>query len=133
MNEIADRLHELSLSVSVPLELPELEDIVLVEEQLMIGLPADFREFLMEVGDVVYGSVEPVTIMDASVHTYLPEVTALAWDRGIPRDLIPVCAVDENYYCVAEDGEISYWENFQQSEQQWNDIWEWARDIWLND
>ncbi len=135
MNDISHRLHKLNLAVSVPLKLPELDDIVLVEEQLMMGLPADFRAFLMSVGDVVYGAIEPVTVTDAYAHNYLPEVAALAWDRGIPRDLIPICVMGENYYCIADDGEISYWENFQQSHQQsdqhWNDIWAWAEAVWL--
>lgn len=55
-----------------------------IEEQLLINLPFELREFLLKVSDVVYGRLEPVTVTDPQSHTYLPEVTAVAWDLGLP-------------------------------------------------
>lgn len=132
MNEIADALREQAVEVSVPLEKPEIEDIVEVEEQILIGLPAEMREFLMEVSDIVFGSIEPVTVMDPQSHTYLVEVTATAWDLGLPRHLIPICQVGEAYYCIENDGEISFWDNGEFSEDSWDSIWNWAEYVWLN-
>jgi hypothetical protein len=43
-----------------------------IEEQLFINIPFVFREFLLTVSDVVYGSLEPVTVTDPQSHTYLP-------------------------------------------------------------
>ncbi len=131
MNEIADKLQQNNIPVSVPSILPEIDDIILVEEQLLIGLPYEFREFLMAVGNVVYGTIELVSIMDPASHNYLPEIASIAWDKGIPRDLVPICETTKGYYCIAEDGEISYWENLNPTEQVWSSIWDWAENIWL--
>ncbi len=132
MEDIVEALRENSLKVSVPLELPEIEDIVLVEEQILIGLPTEMREFMLELGDVIYGSIEPVTVMDPQSHTYLTEVAATAWDLGIPRHLIPICQCGEKYYCIEDDGEISLWENAENTEETWDSIWSWVEDVWLN-
>ena len=91
MEEIIEQLREANEPVPVPLELPDEDQIVEIEEQLFIDIPFVFREFLLTVSDVVYGSLEPVTVTDPQSHTYLPDVAANAWDSGVPRDLIPLC------------------------------------------
>jgi len=132
MNEIADELRERAVDISVPLEKPEIEDIVKVEEQILIGLPAEMREFMMEVSDIVYGTIEPVTVMDPQSHTYLVEVAATAWDLGLPRHLIPICETNDGYYCIENDGEISFWNHTDFSDETWDSIWQWAERVWLN-
>jgi len=132
MNEVADALREQAVTVSVPLEKPEIEDIIEVEEQILIGLPAEFREFLIEVSDIIYGTIEPVTVMDSQSHTYLTEVAATAWDLGVPRHLIPICQTGDDYYCIDSTGEICFWQDADFSEQSWDSIWQWAEEVWLN-
>ena len=72
MQEMIDELREVAEQVPVPLELPEHDQVVDAQEQILMPLPADFREFLMEASDVIYGTLEPVTAADPSSHTYLP-------------------------------------------------------------
>ncbi len=55
MEDVIEKLRELNEPVPVPLELPEEELLVEIEEELLIGIPAEFREFLLLVSDVVYG------------------------------------------------------------------------------
>jgi hypothetical protein len=132
MERIIDELRRRSEKVPVPLELPDMDDIIDAEEQLFISLDGACREFLLAVSDVVYGSLEPVTVADPNSHTYLPEVAATAWSLGVPRDLIPICEKQGNYYCADENGEIVFWENGELSDEQpWKDIWEWAEWVWL--
>ena len=87
----------------------------------------------MTVSDVVYGHLEPVTASDPHSHTYLPEVTATAWDLGLPRHLVPVCYDAPVYYAVDEDGEVFAWDEETQEmlDETWESVWHWARDIWL--
>ncbi|WP_339671127.1 SMI1/KNR4 family protein [Dasania marina] len=131
MDEIIEALRSANELVPLPLELPDEETLVEIEEQLFVALGADFKDFLLNVSDVVYGSLEPVTAADPNSHTYLPEVAAIAWDRGLSRELLPVCESGEGYYCIDEVGKISYWENGELSEQTWNHIWDWAQEVWL--
>lgn len=133
MEEIIEELRERSESVPVPLELPEEELLVEIEEQLFINMPFGLREFLLTVSDVVFGRLEPVTVTDPQSHTYLPEVAAYAWDIGVSRELIPICAQGDDYYCIEEDGTVVYWEaaSGELTDESWETIWHWARDVWL--
>jgi|SRR5690554_2149813 len=132
VEEIIDRLRECHQSIPVPLELPDENQLVIVEEELLISIPRPMRKFLLQVSDVVYGSLEPVTAADPHLHTYLPEVAALAWSEGVPRHLIPLCEVDNNYYCVDPDGEVLYWRDGELSDENWPSVWHWVEEVWLD-
>ncbi|WOG26568.1 SMI1/KNR4 family protein [Endozoicomonas sp. 8E] len=131
MEDVIDELREGAVEVPTPLELPDEDEIIEAEEQLLIPIPSDFREFLLQVSDVVYGSMEPVTIKDPYSHTYLPEVAAIAWDQGVPRDLLPLCEHNGNFYCVSAEGEVGLWTEGDLSEVTWPSVWHWAKDVWL--
>src|SRR6218665_701840 len=133
MEEVIDELRELNEKVPVPLELPDEELLVEIEEQLLISIPFEFREFLLKVSDVVYGRLEPVTVTDPQSHTYLPEVASVAWSLGLPRELIPLCEADGGYYCVELDGTVLYWEGDEEdlTDDSWDSVWKWAREVWL--
>ncbi len=131
MEEVIEQLRELNQSVPIPLELPTHEDLVEAEELLLIQLPRDYKFFLQEVGDVIYGSLEPCTVSDSQLHTYLPDVTAQAWDLGLPRHMIPICENQGDYYAITPDGEIQLWENGDFADEIWDSVWHWARDVWL--
>jgi len=134
MEEVIEQLRELNEPVPVPLELPEEETLVEIQEQILIHLPLELREFLLTVSDVVYGRLEPVTASDPQSHTYLPEVTATAWDLGVPRHLVPLCEDHGNYYVVQEDGIVLLWEAETgeiNEDESWDSVWHWCRDVWL--
>ncbi|RJG12790.1 SMI1/KNR4 family protein [Pseudomonas cavernicola] len=133
MEEVIDELRELNEPVPVPLELPDEELLVEIEEQLLINIPFEFREFLLKVSDVVYGRLEPVTVTDPQSHTYLPEVASVAWSLGLPRELIPLCEDHGNYYCVELDGTVLLWDGDEEdlTDESWDSVWKWAREVWL--
>ncbi len=133
MEEVIEQLRELNEPVPVPLELPDEELLVEIEEQLLINLPFELREFLLKVSDVVYGHLEPVTVTDPHSHTFLPEVAAVAWDLGVPRDLVPLCQDGRDYYLVDGEGEVLLWDGDEEelTDESWDSVWHWARDVWL--
>ena len=131
MEDVIDELRERAEGVPTPLRLPDDDELTSIEEELLIPLPGDLREFLLQVSDIIVGSLEPVTVTDCQAHTYLPEVAAEAWAAGIPRYLIPICQDGLNYYCISEDGQISLWIENEESDQVWSSIWQWAKEIWL--
>ncbi|MDD7804919.1 MAG: SMI1/KNR4 family protein [Endozoicomonas sp. (ex Botrylloides leachii)] len=131
MEDIIEALRENALDVPTSIPLPNEDDLVNVEEEILIPLPYDLREFLLQVSDVVYGSLEPVTITDPHAHTHLPEVASQAWSIFVPRHLIPICQEGNSYYCISADGEICHWSQEGQSEQTWSSIWQWASNVWL--
>lgn len=132
MEDIIEALIEGSEAVPIPLTLPDDELLVEIEEQILISLPSEYKEFLLEVSNVIYGSIEPATVTDSQSHTYLPELAAFAWDIGLSRELIPICQVGNDYYCIEQDGTVVFW--FQQNidEESWDSIWQWAKEVWLD-
>ena len=134
MEEILEQLQDAAQSSAWGLEKPEHDQTVAAEEQILLPFPRDFREFLLETGDLLVGTLEPGVVADASAHNYLPELAANAWDVGVPRHLIPFCQLPgraNSYYCVDPDGEIQLWHGARQSDESWETIWYWARDVWL--
>jgi hypothetical protein len=136
LDDVIELLREVSEDVPVPLELPDEDLLVEIEEQLLLALPDDLRYYLLEASDLIVGTLEPVTVADARSHTYLPEVAAQAWNDGMPRHLLPVCQRDDGYYCISEDGEIRYWNGHKLGKdpdgaKEWPSLWDWAREVWL--
>lgn len=131
MDEIIQALRERNEDVPTPLDLPTEEDLVDVEERLFITLPLEYRDFLLSVSDVVFGSVEPATAADPHSHTYLPEIAAEAWDRGLPRHMVPICRDGRGFYCIDPDGGVHLWQDKKFVSRQWESIWTWTLEIWL--
>ena len=132
MEELIERLRELNEPVPVLLELPDEDTLVEIQEQILIHLPFELREYLLKASDVVYGHLEPVTASDPQSHTYLPEVAFRAWDEGLPRYLVPLCEERGRYYAVDPEGQVLLWEDGELSEeQQWDSVWDWVADVWL--
>lgn len=131
MDEIIEELRALNVEVLSPLELPDDEDILDVESQLFVTIDGDFRDFLLTVSDVICGSLEPVTVADPNFHTYLPEVAAVAWDQGLSREMLPLCEADGGYYCVDMEGQVSFWQDGEYSDDSWEHVWLWVQDVWM--
>jgi hypothetical protein len=131
MEEILELLREHNQPVPVPLELPDEDLLVEIEEELLLPIPRDMRTYLLEASDVIYGSLEPVTVTDSHAHTYLPEVAAMAWSLGVPRYLLPLCESHGNYYCVEPEGEVLFWRDGDLTDESWPSVWHWVREVWL--
>ncbi|MCL6417512.1 SMI1/KNR4 family protein [Aestuariirhabdus sp. Z084] len=131
MEEVIDELRERAETVPFPVELPTEDELVEVEEQILIPIPFAMRQYLLNASDVVYGSLEPVTASDPQLHTYLPEVAALAWSLGLPREYIPLCEDKGRYYAVDEGGEVLLWSEDGIAEERWETVWHWVHQVWL--
>ena len=132
INEIAEELQRRNIDTAFPLELPCIDDVVEAQEEMLIHIPPNFRDYLLHCSNVIYGQLEPVTVADPNAHTHLPEVTADAWERGMPRDLIVLCPSDNGFYCVEEDDTVHFWrDGDDDAEQVSEDVWQWVRDVWM--
>ncbi len=131
MEEVIEALQRKAIPQRIPLELPDDDILVEIEEEILLPIPYSFKQFLLTVSDLVCGSIEPVTASDQQAHTHLPEVTAQAWAEGLSRELIPICQLGSDYYCVNQDGEVLFWHQGEISQEHWESVWRWAQDVWL--
>lgn len=133
MEEVLEKLKALAEKVPSPLTLPDEDELVTIEEQLLLPIPSDFRQYLLIASDVVYGHVEPAIVTDSGAHNYLPEMAAIAWSYGLPRYLLPFCETTKGYYCIDPDGLILLWEDGKFSDKQWDNLWQWIAEVWLQE
>lgn len=130
--EVLAELQDIAQDVPVPLDLPEHDDLVDIEEAILLPIPPLYRDFLLHASDLIIGSLEPMTAADPSSHTYLADLAAEAWQQGLPRELLPICQSGDGYYAVNQDDEILLWSPDSGSEEAAESIWHWARDVWAN-
>lgn len=107
------------------------EQLLEAQEQIFLSPPSHYREFLLKASHLVIGTLEPASIFDTNIRSYLPELCAQAWDEGLPRQMIAACEHPAGYYCVADDDTVLDWRDGDFDEHQWETIWEWAREVWL--
>ena len=80
------------------------------ESALGVKFPADYRRYLLEASDVVFGALEPAVVTPDAGYLSLVEVAESAWDEmDLPRDLLPFCEDNGDYYCLAADGTVKFW------------------------
>ncbi len=133
MEEIIEQLTSFAEHVPVPLEKADFNDIVEAEEIILMPLSKDFKTFLLECSHITFGRYEPVAVSDPNSHTYLPEVASYAWSIGLPRELVPICQIGDDFFVVREDGEVQYFGDGKLVSPQWPSIWHWVDEIWLRD
>ncbi|QLE86491.1 MULTISPECIES: SMI1/KNR4 family protein [Shewanella] len=131
MHDIIERLRDLSETVPVPLTLPTFDQLVQVEEEILIPLPAELKEYLLYASDVIHGTIEPVTASDPYSHTYLPEVTSYAWSIGMPREYIAICQQGNNFYSIDQEGQVLLWSEDELESETWESFWQWAEEVWI--
>lgn len=84
-------LLELAESVPEPRPAPLEYEISQAENELDVRFHPDYRRFLLEAGNVVFGTKEPATVIDPEDHTHLPTIARDAWEMGVPKHLVPIC------------------------------------------
>src|ERR1035438_7032671 len=124
LDEVFARLRELNEPVPKPGRLPTEAEVKAAEGQLHSKLPADLRRFLLEASDIVYSTLEPVTVGDPEAHTDLVAVARAAWkDVRLPRNLTPLCEDNGDYYALSPSGEVRFWShNDGKATETWKDL-----------
>lgn len=125
-------LHE---AVPIPTRLPTEEEVAAMEGQMALRFHPDLRRFLMRASDVNYGTRACVVLTKPDSHRFLPRVCENAWGAwGVPRDLVPVCADNANFYCVAPDGQVVYWGHDDgEATETWPSLAAWIRQVLIEE
>jgi hypothetical protein len=115
-----------------PLRLPTSAEVDGAERRLDIIFHPDFRRYLLEGSDVVCGVLEPVTITRPESHTDLFKVVEMAWmGYGVPRELLPICEDNADFYCMNSSGEVVFWSHNGWSSEKWPSLADWIEQVWL--
>jgi hypothetical protein len=117
-----------------PLRLPTVSEVDDAERRLGVPFPSDYRRYLLECSDVVYGTIESVTLTRPDSHTDLFKVVDSAWKSyGVPRELLPICETNADFYCMNSRGEILFWSHNGWSTEKWPSLADWIEQVWLEE
>ena len=109
IDELIEILKEKNEPVPTPSRLPTPEEVEAAEKELSFTFPSDFRRFLLEASNIVYGLREPGRILpDLPPYICLRKITQRAWEAGVPSNCIAFCSDNGNYFTLNEGGAVSY-------------------------
>lgn len=132
LDEVLAQLRELNEPVPKPLRLPTPAEVADTEQRLGVEFHPDYRKYLLEASDVVYGTLEPCTVAPGGGHTDLVEIAQTAWqDWDVPRDLLPICYDNADHYCMTVEGEVVFWPHDGASDERWPDLATWIKRVWI--
>lgn len=116
-----------------PLRLPTEAEISKAEQQLAMEFPPDYIYFLSHAGDVTYGTIEPALVTPGAGNLDLVKMAKAAWKMGVPRDLLPFCESNGDYFCLQSDGHVVYWAHDGSTDETWPDLAHWIQQVWLEE
>jgi len=131
MDDVIEQLRSLNEEVPIPLRLPTESEIESVENKLGFQFHPDYKKYLLEASDIVYGVLEPATISAESGHTYLVAMAKEAWKIGVPRDVLPIVEDNGDYYCLDRDGHILFWTYNGFTNEIWENLANWIQEVWI--
>ena len=132
LTQVLVELRDLNEPVPRPLRLPTETEVELAESALGIKFPEDYRRYLLEAGDVVFGALEPAVVTPDAGYLSLVDVAESAWDEmDLPRDLLPFCEDNGDYYCLATVGTVKFWSHNGSTDESWPDLASWIKQVWI--
>src|SRR6185436_7882558 len=132
--DVIAELRELNEPVPKPLRLPTEAEVDAAEDQLGVKFPADYRRYLLQASDVVFGPLEPAVVIPDAGHLSLTDIAETAWDEmEVPRNLLPFCEDNGDYYCLTETGEVEFWSHDGATDDKWKDLATWIKEVWIGE
>jgi len=134
LDQVLQQLRSPDEPVPNPLRLPTRAEVQDVERRLGVTFHSDYRTYLLRASDVVYGTIEPGTITGPASHTDLAAVCKAAWEEyGVPRNLLPICEDNAEFYCITAAGEVVFWSQNWQTDERWPNLATWINDVWIEE
>jgi hypothetical protein len=133
MERVIEKLRSLNEPVPISQRLPTEEEVQEIERELGISFHPDYMKYLLHASDVVFGALEPATILNRSSHKFIGDVARRAWKIGVPRDLIPIAEDNGDYYCMNSTGEVLYRSHNGATDEKWANLETWIQEVWIDE
>lgn len=132
--DVLTELRELNEPVPQPFRLPTETEVDLAESALGKKFPDDYRRYLLAASDVVFGALEPAVVTPDAGYLSLVEVAESAWaEMELPRDLLPFCEDNGDYYCFTADGKVKFWSHNGTTDESWPNLATWIKQVWIEE
>ncbi len=132
LREVIETLRKLNRPTPLRARLPTEAEVDEAEEQLGVRLPPDYRYFLLYGSDVDYGIMQPAQVT-RSGHNELIHLVTKAWKVGVPKEFLPFCEDNGDFYCFAPDGRIGRLSHDGLSGGSWPNLAHWIQEVWIEE
>ena len=75
--------------------------------------------------------MEPAQITPDAGHRDLGKTATAGWRLGVPRQFLPFCESNGDYYCLAPDDQVVFWSHNGWSAERWPDLAHWIQQVWI--
>jgi SMI1-KNR4 cell-wall len=133
LREVIAQLRSLNEPVPIPARLPTEAEVAAAEQRLGVRFPTDYRHFLLHASDVTFGALEPAMVTPDVGHLDLIQIATAAWKAGAPKESLPFCESNGDYYCLKADGRIVFWSHDGVTDESWPDLAQWIRRVWIEE
>jgi hypothetical protein len=133
LDEAFQSLRAVNQPVPIPMSLPTPAEVAAIEQELGLSFHPDYRRYLLEASDVVFGVYEPTTVADPESHTHLPRMLRDARLNGLDPSWVPLCWDNGDYFCIKPTGEVVYWSHGIATGEHWPNLAAWIQEVWLAD
>ena len=134
--DINDAIFELKkLSIDTPKKPVLPSESILEKYANSIGFKFsdDYRKFLLEASDVFVGSINPLIITERGNH---PDELSVALNKareiGVPKEWLPMCEDNGNFYCLTQDGSVHFWAHDGATDESWPTLAAWIKTVWID-
>ncbi len=132
ISDVIKELRELNESEPTHFRLPRKTEVAEAETRLGVKFCEDYKRFLLEASDVVYGALEPAVVVPNSGYLNLVEVANSGWNElDVPKNWLPFCEDNGDFYCLNEQGEVVFWSRNGATDDKWNSLTEWIKEVWI--
>ncbi|MBB1338884.1 SMI1/KNR4 family protein [Pseudoalteromonas sp. SR44-2] len=95
-----------------PLRLPTEQEVNLAEQDLSFKFPEQYRYFVLNASNVVFGIREPGLVLpDMLPYLNLRVIAIDGWEAGVPKDFLSFCTDNGNYFTISNGGDIGYFDH----------------------
>ena len=134
IDAVVVELKKLRLPLPKAQVLPDDELLDSYEKELRLTFPKEYRYFLKEASDSLLNGKDALRVTsDRDSPRELIVNANEAWRVGVPRDWLPFCEDNGNYYCLTEHGEVKFWSHDGSSDECWPNLAAWIKKVWIDE
>lgn len=139
INDELSQLGSLVKNQTFPQGLPHCtqDDLTSLSTSLGItNIPTELASFLLNFAHMGFTCRELI-YPQSIFHAHTLQIITKAWEIGVPKEYVPFCYDNADYYCVSlTTGEVRFWSHDEKAFSEGsNDMWvsfnEWVSKDWL--
>lgn len=115
--------------------LPNDTLIAKYEDAIGFTFSDEYKLLLKTVSNAFVGYISLFTLNEGLLEEYgdLRVGADEARKVGVPQDWLPICEDNGDYYCIAPDGTIRFWDHNGSSTEAWPSLAVWAKEVWIEE